>query len=206
MRGTLYIVSAPSGAGKTSLLRTLLERLHEIGLSISHTTRPMRPGEVDGVHYHFIDKARFEAMAAQGEFLEHARVFDNHYGTARATVEARLAEGRDVVLEIDWQGARQVRERMPGTVSIFILPPSRQALADRLGGRGQDSREVIARRMRDAVAEMSHYDEYDFVVINEDFERAVQELTAIVTAERLRLGAQRARQARLLAELLGPAR
>lgn len=200
--GTLFIVSAPSGAGKTSLVRALLDAMGDIQFSISHTTRPMRPGERDGVDYHFVDAETFEAMIQGGEFLEHAQVFDHHYGTARASVARSLAEGADVILDIDWQGARQVRTAMPEAVSIFILPPSRQALEQRLRGRGQDEEEVIARRMRDAARESSHYDEYDYLVVNDDFTAALGELRAIVQARRLRLRAQRHRHRALLAELL----
>jgi len=172
VRGTLFIFSAPSGAGKTSLVKALLQAMDGIEVSVSHTTRPPRPGEVDGVDYHFVDVPTFEKMVAEGAFLEHARVFDNYYGTARSSVEARLQAGVDVILEIDWQGARLVREQ--------FLPPSREALEVRLRGRGQDSDEVIARRMRDAVREMSHYAEFDYLVINDDFEVALGELRAIV--------------------------
>ena len=179
-RGRLIILSAPSGAGKTSLARALVERLPDTVISVSHTTRPPRPGERDGVDYHFVDRPRFEAMVAEGRFLEHARVFDNYYGTDRRGVEAELAAGRNVLLDIDWQGARAVRAQMPEAVSVFILPPSREALEQRLRGRGQDSDAVIARRMRDAVAEMRHYDEYDYVVINDDFDAALADLEAIV--------------------------
>lgn len=200
--GTLFVISAPSGAGKTSLVKELLAQDQRLAVSVSHTTRAMRPGERDGEDYHFVDVARFQGMVASGAFLEHAQVFDNFYGTAQASVEATLALGLDVVLEIDWQGARQVRARMPAAVSVFILPPSRQALEQRLRGRGQDSEEVIDRRMRDARSETAHYAEYDYLVINDDFSAALAELRAIVTAERLRLANQRHRQQRLLAELL----
>lgn len=200
--GTLYIVSAPSGAGKTSLVRALIERLDGIQVSVSHTTRAMRPGEVDGVNYHFVDVATFERMVERGDFFEHARVFDNDYGTSRPAVQARLAAGEDVILEIDWQGARQVREQIPGAVSLFILPPSREALHQRLSSRGTDGPEVIARRMRDAVSEMSHFDEYQHVIINDDFDDALAQLGGLVLAERSRLERVRERHGALLQALL----
>lgn len=199
---TLFVVSAPSGAGKTSLVKELLGSDDGLAVSVSHTTRAMRPGERDGVDYHFVDEPTFRAMVTEGKFLEHAQVFDNFYGTAQASVEATLAQGLDVVLEIDWQGARQVRERFPAAVSVFILPPSRQALEQRLRGRGQDSDDIIARRMRDARSETEHYSEYDYLVVNDDFEAALAQLRAIVAAERLRLRKQRLRQGALLADLL----
>jgi len=186
MKGTLFIVSAPSGAGKTSLLKELVAADPLLDVSVSHTTRAMRPGEDDGKDYHFIDQADFVRMIGEGAFMEHAQVFDNYYGTAEAVVRERLEAGQDVVLEIDWQGARQVRNCVPEAVSIFILPPSPQALHDRLSARGQDSEEVIARRMRDAKREMSHYAEYDYLVVNDDFASALKELDAIVRGLRLR--------------------
>lgn len=201
-QGTLFIVSAPSGAGKTSLVRALLERLDGIEVSVSHTTRPKRPGEEDGVNYHFVEVPAFEAMIARGDFVEHARVFDNYYGTSRPAVQARLAAGQDVILEIDWQGARQVREQFPQALSVFILPPSRTALEQRLTGRGTDDAAVIARRMRDAISEMSHYDEYDHVIINDDFAVALDELCALVLAGRTRLARVRDGQAALIEALL----
>jgi guanylate kinase len=201
-QGSLYIFAAPSGAGKTSLVKALVETTADIEVSVSHTTRAPRPGEVDGVNYHFTDVAAFQAMVAQGAFLEHAQVFDNYYGTARANIEQRLAAGVDVILEIDWQGARQVREQFPDSVGIFILPPSRQALEERLRGRGQDEDEVIARRMRDAESEMSHYGEFDYLVINDDFATSLAELAAIVTAQRLRTRAQASRHQQKLQALL----
>ncbi len=200
--GTLFVIAAPSGAGKTSLVKALRESTEGIGVSISHTTRAMRPGEVDGVHYHFTPLAEFERMAAEGAFLEHARVFDNYYATSRGGVEALLSKGADVILEIDWQGAQQVRAQLPEAVGIFILPPSRAELEVRLRGRGQDSDEVIARRMADAVAEMSHYSEFDYLVFNDQFEAALKELRAIVLAARLRRQPQQARHGQLLASLL----
>ena len=203
--GTLYIISAPSGAGKTSLVKAMLGELEGARVSVSHTTRAMRPGEENGVDYHFVDKPEFEAMAARGDFLEHAQVFDNYYGTSKASVEAQLAGGVDVILEIDWQGARQVRDWRSGSVSIFVLPPSREALEERLRGRGTDSDAIIQRRMRDAVSEMSHFHEYDYLVINDRFEVALVELKAILLAQRQRLTPQQARHAALLEGLLAPA-
>jgi guanylate kinase len=203
--GTLYIISAPSGAGKSSLVKALLETAGEgLALSVSHTTRAARPGEVDGREYHFTSVADFQARVAAGDFLEHAQVFDNFYGTSRSAVESQLAAGLDVILEIDWQGARAVRSQVPDTVSIFILPPSRDALAERLAARGQDDAAVIARRMRDAVSEMSHYGEYDYLIINDIFEQARDELATIMHARRLRLASQGGRHAALLAALLAP--
>lgn len=184
-KGTLFIVSAPSGAGKTSLVRELIESLDGIQVSVSHTTRERRNGEVDGVNYHFVDLPAFEAMIERGEFFEHARVFDNYYGTSRPAVQAALDVGQDVILEIDWQGARQVRRQLPDAVSIFILPPSREELEHRLASRGTDEHAVIERRMRDAVSEMAHHDEYDYLVINDDFTTALRELQALVIAQRL---------------------
>jgi guanylate kinase len=188
--GTLYIVSAPSGAGKTSLLKALLENAQGIGLSVSHTTRAKRPGEQEGVHYHYVDEATFTQMVADQAFLEHAKVFDNYYGTSQAAVLAQLASGQDVILEIDWQGAQQVREHFPQAVGIFILPPSKDALRERLTDRGQDDTAIIDRRMRDAEAEMSHYHEFDYVVVNDEFEGALGELRAIITSQRLSISRQ----------------
>ena len=202
--GTLFIVSAPSGAGKTSLIRALMERDPWIRFSVSHTTRPRRPGEVDGRDYHFVTRERFEQMVHEDAFLEYAEVFGNYYGTARSTVEALLAEGFDVMLDIDWQGARQVRQRMPGAVSVFVLPPSRQALETRLRSRGQDSEEVVQARMRQAESEMSHYAEYDYLLVNDRFEDAVDDLGSIVHARRLRLEAQQVRFRSLIDSLLAP--
>lgn len=201
--GTLYILSAPSGAGKSSLLRALLDAMEgSVAVSVSHTTRKPRAGEINGSDYHFVDVATFQAMVGEGVFLEHARVFDNYYGTSRPAVEQQLAAGQDVVLEIDWQGARLVRELMPESTGIFILPPSREALRERLQGRGQDDAAVIERRMRDAISEMSHYDEYDYLVINDVFERAHEDLVAILRSRRLRLAQQSQGQAGLLHALL----
>jgi guanylate kinase len=203
VQGTLYIISAPSGAGKSSLLRALLGTAgDELALSISHTTRVPRLGEINGQDYHFIDTATFRNMIAGDDFLEYAEVFDNFYGTSRGGVQAQLVAGQDVILEIDWQGARQVRKLMPECIGIFILPPSREALRERLQNRGQDDATVIERRMRDAISEMSHYDEYDYLIINDDFRVAQDELAAIVLSRRLRLPVQARRQAGLLAGLL----
>ncbi len=201
-QGTLFTVSAPSGAGKTSLVARLLDELDNVQVSVSHTTRAMRPGERDGVNYHFVSHDTFAAMLQDSAFLEHAQVFDNYYGTSQQWVEATLASGRDVILEIDWQGAQQVRKLMPDTVSIFILPPSQQALRERLTGRGQDDETVINRRMSAAVAEMSHYVEGDYVVINDDFEIALNELKAVLLSHRLQLSKQQQRHQDLLAALL----
>lgn len=203
INATLFIVSAPSGAGKTSLLRELVPADDRLCMSVSHATRAMRPGEQDGVHYHFVSVERFEALVGEGAFLEHARVFDNYYGTAEAEVRRQLAQGLDVVLEIDWQGARQVRHRFPEAVSIFIVPPSIAALRERLSGRGQDSDEVVERRMADARSELSHFPEYDYLVINDDFGVALAELKAIVVAERLREPRQAVLFADELAAMLG---
>lgn len=201
-KGTLFIVSAPSGAGKTSLLRRLKEELPGLVISVSHTTRPMRPGEVYGRDYYFVSLEEFERMLAQEAFLEYARVFDHYYGTAKRQVVENLERGLDVILEIDWQGAHQVRRKMPESRSIFILPPSRQALEQRLRSRGQDSEAVIDRRMRAARAEISHYDEYDYLVVNDQFEQALLELKSIIIADRLRLSRQRRKLANLLRNLL----
>lgn len=200
--GTLYVIAAPSGAGKTSLVEALVESTPDIDVSVSHTTRPMRPGEQDGIHYHFTDVPTFEKMIEEGRFLEHARVFDNYYGTSMANIQDELEAGRDVILEIDWQGAAQVRKHVPDSVGIFILPPSREALETRLRGRGQDTDEVIARRMRDAVNEMTHYAEFDYLVFNDEFEIALGDLQNIVLARRLRFAAQARRHAAVLQELL----
>lgn len=201
-KGTLFIVSAPSGAGKTSLLKQLREALENVVISVSYTTRSMRPGEVDGKDYCFVTREHFETMLAEDAFLEYARVFDNYYGTSRAQVQENLARGLDVILEIDWQGARQVREKLPDSRSIFILPPAREILEERLRGRGQDRPGIIARRMRDARAEMSHYAEYDYLVVNDDFEQALSQLKSILMADRLHLDRQQETLGELLQNLL----
>lgn len=201
-RGTLFVISAPSGAGKTSLLRTLLERQPELLLSVSHTTRPQRRAEQDGVNYHFVSRDTFLAMRERGDFLEHAEVFGNFYGTSALWVDDQLATGADVVLEIDWQGAAQIRERLPDTVSIFILPPSLDALSERLNTRGEDSPEVIQRRLSEAQLEMSQYRQYDYLVVNDRFDEAANELQAIFVSQRLRLERQLVRQGPLLQSLL----
>jgi len=199
--GTLYIVAAPSGAGKTSLVKALVECTPGVEVSVSHTTRAPRPGERDGVNYHFVDTAAFEALINAGVFLEYARVFDHYYGTSRDSVLAQLATGVDVILEIDWQGARQVRE-LADCQSVFILPASREVLRQRLIHRGQDTPQVIERRMQDAVREMSHYHEFDYVVINDDFQNALESLRAVLIANRQRQPRQSIRHRQLLATLL----
>ena len=202
MRGTLYIVAAPSGAGKSSIVNAVLARDHNISLSISFTSRPPRPGERHAEHYHFVSAAEFEGMVAAGDFFEHALVHGDWKGTARQSVEPQLMGGRDVLLEIDWQGARQVRRQILDAVSVFILPPSRVALEERMRKRGQDSDAVIAQRLAAAREEMSHYGEFDYVIVNEYFETAVADMCSIFTASRLRKDAQVARHARLITSLL----
>ena len=202
MRGTLFIVAAPSGAGKSSIVNAVLARDPNICLSISFTSRQPRPGERHAEHYHFVGKDEFEAMVAEGDFFEHALVHGDWKGTDRQSVEPQLAAGKDVLLEIDWQGARQVRAKVPGAVSVFILPPSRQALEQRMRARGQDSEEVIAQRLAAAREEMGHYGEFDYVIVNETFAVAVDEMCAIFTASRLRREAQVARHGRLITALL----
>lgn len=200
--GTLYIVSAPSGAGKTSLVNALVDAQPSIRVSVSHTTRAMRAGEVDGVNYHFVDRAEFVRMIEHGDFLEQAEVFGNLYGTSQSHLQQTLDEGHDLILEIDWQGAEQVRKVMPDARSIFILPPSQEALRHRLTGRGTDSDEVIEGRMREAVSEMSHYGEYDYIVINDDFNVALEDLKAIFRSNLLTQTHQQQRFSHLLAQLL----
>ena len=201
-RGTLYIVAAPSGAGKSSIVNACLARDKNICLSISFTSRQPRPGERHAEHYHFIRADEFERMVAAGDFFEHALVHGDWKGTARQSVEPQLAAGRDVLLEIDWQGARQVQKKVPNAVSIFILPPSRKALEERMRKRGQDSEEVIQQRLAAAREEMSHYGEFDYVIVNEHFDTAVDEMCAIFTASRLRREAQVARHGKLISSLL----
>ena len=200
--GILYIISAPSGAGKTSLVRALLDRDKKVKLSVSHTTRQPRPGEQDGVDYHFVTVEEFQKAADADEFLEFAQVFDNFYGTSEKSIYRDLDQGFDVVLEIDWQGARQVRERIGENCSIFIIPPSRQELEQRLISRGQDSEDVIKRRMSEAQSEMSHYAEFDYLVINDDFDHALEDLQSIFVSQRLQLAKQLQAHEALIEDLL----
>lgn len=202
MRGTLFIVAAPSGAGKSSIVNAVLARDPNICLSISFTSRQPRPGERHAEHYHFVSKEAFEGMVAAGDFFESALVHGDWKGSARQSVEPQLASGKDVLLEIDWQGARQVRAKVPDAVSVFILPPSRKALDERMRSRGQDSEEVIAQRLAAAREEMSHYGEFDFVIVNEHFDTAVDEMCAIFIASRVRRDQQVARHSRLITALL----
>ena len=203
-KGTLYIVSAPSGAGKSSLISAMLETnpTYAMKVSVSHTTRGMRPGEQDGVHYHFVQKEHFEELIEKSEFLEYAEVFGNYYGTSRVWIEENLDKGIDVFLDIDWQGARQIREQMPLAKSLFILPPSNGELERRLNARGQDSDAVIAKRMAEAKSEISHYSEYDYVIINDDFDTALMDFKAIIRAERLKQDKQAAKYKGMLDALL----
>jgi guanylate kinase len=202
-RGKLFVIAAPSGAGKTSLVRALIERVPSLKFSISYTTRKQRPNEQHGRDYFFVDHAEFERMAAAGEFLEHAPVYDNYYGTSRPQVESLLADGENVLLEIDWQGAQQIRRTLPECQSIFILPPSREALERRLRGRNTDSEEVIARRLRDSIADMSHWNEFDYVVVNDDFAHAAADLETIVAGRGEALRRDRSELQTLLPQLLG---
>jgi guanylate kinase len=201
-RGGLYVIAAPSGAGKTSLVKALMACEPRLRFSVSYTTRAPRPNEVEGVDYHFVSPERFLEMVARDEFLEHARVFDNHYGTALATVETALDRGEQLLLEIDWQGAEQVRRRLPESASIFILPPSRRSLEERLRQRSTDTDIVIERRLRDSVLDLAHWSDFDYVVINDRFEQALDELRAIVSNRGEALHANRPEVARLTAELL----
>jgi guanylate kinase len=203
-QGRLYVVAAPSGAGKTSLVKALMEREPRIQFSVSYTTRKPRPKEIPGRDYHFVSAERFQEMIANHEFLEHARVFDNCYGTGVRTVQEALSNGEELLLEIDWQGARQVRARLPGACSIFILPPSRDALELRLKGRSTDSDEVIQRRLRDAAEDLGHWSEFDYAVINDRFEQAVEDLQAIVENRGSHLLARRPEVVHLAERLVNP--
>jgi len=202
MSGTLFIISAPSGAGKTSLLTKLVQEQADIRTSVSHTTREKRPGEEDGSDYHFTTVEAFQQMTSEAAFLEQAEVFGNYYGTEEAWVDAQLSQNTDIILEIDWQGAQQVRKLKSEAVSIFILPPSKEALFERLNGRGQDSDEVINKRMAQAEEEMSHFLEYDYIIINDQFSEALEQLKAIFLSQRLRLENQKLKQDKLLKQLL----
>ena len=202
MKGSLYTVSAPSGAGKTSLVNALVEKLPEVRLSVSHTTRNMRRGERNGVNYNFVDKIEFQSMIEAGDFLEYAEVFGNFYGTSSSWVKNTLSDGKDVILEIDWQGAEQVRRLIPETVGIFILPPSRDILRERLTTRGQDKDEVIDARMAEAKAEISHYSEADYLVINDQFDQALAELEGIIQSKGLKQAKDFQKHQRLIEELL----
>lgn len=202
--GTLYIVSAPSGAGKSSLISALIEKntTNDLQVSVSHTTRAPRTGEENGVHYHFVNVDQFKGLIDEGVFFEWAQVFDNYYGTSRTVIEEQLANGIDVFLDIDWQGARQVKELMPQSKGIFIMPPSRSELERRLVGRGTDSDEIISARMQQAVSEMSHYDEYDYLIINDDFEQALIDFSAIINSNRLARAQQSLKHSDMLKDLL----
>jgi guanylate kinase len=202
-RGKLFVIAAPSGTGKTSLVRALMRSQPGLAFSVSFTTRPRRPREAEGRDYHFVSASEFEQMAVGNAFLEHAEVFGNRYGTGRAQVESALQNGRDLILEIDWQGARQVRERLPEVIDIFILPPSRAVLEERLRNRRTDSPEAIERRLRDSVEEISHWDEFRYVVVNDDFDQALADMIAIVRGRGDKLRSERAGLARLAASLLG---
>ncbi|MDO6549395.1 guanylate kinase [Pseudoalteromonas carrageenovora] len=201
-RGNLFILSAPSGAGKSSLITALLKKHDDMKVSVSHTTRSPRPGEENAVHYHFVSADEFKALIAKDDFFEWAKVFDNYYGTSKQAIESQLDAGIDVFLDIDWQGAQQVRKIMPSVQTIFILPPSKEELEQRLNNRGQDSAEVIAARMAQAQSETSHYNEYDFVVVNDEFDTALSDIETIVMAQRLTLKAQQNRHQNLLSSLL----
>lgn len=202
-KGSLFIIAAPSGGGKTSLVNALLKDDPRLVLSVSHTTRAARPGEVDGQHYHFVSEADYEQMVNNGDFMEHARVFDHYYGTNRNSVALQLEQGCDVILEIDWQGARQVRKVFPQCCPIFIIPPSLEDLRKRLTGRGQDSAKVIQRRMRDAQAEISHWAEFDYLVVNDKFDTALAELRAIINDYRKQKPHKVNKNHQLLAQQLG---
>jgi guanylate kinase len=201
-RGTLYTVSAPSGAGKTSLVKALVDSSAQILVSVSHTTRAIRPGEQDGTNYHFIDRPKFQQMISDDAFLEYAEVFGNYYGTSTLWVQDTLNKGSDVILEIDWQGAQQIKQLLPEAVAIFVLPPSQSALRERLTNRGQDDSSVIDQRMAEAVSEMSHYEQGDYLVINDDFDAALSDLKTILRCIRLSRSSQMMRHRELLDELL----
>jgi guanylate kinase len=201
-RGNLFILSAPSGAGKSSLIKALLEKHTNIKVSVSHTTRNPRPGEENGVHYHFVNVETFQSLINAGDFFEWAKVFDNFYGTSKQAIETQLANGIDVFLDIDWQGARQVRELVPEVKTVFILPPSREELERRLNARGQDSQEVIASRMAEAQSESSHFNEFDYVLVNDVFDDALAELESIVLAARLQTKNQTIKHQKLIDDLL----
>mgnify|MGYP001814443712 FL=1 len=203
--GTLYIISAASGAGKTTLVNAVLQQVDDLEVSVSHTTRAPREGEVDGVNYHFVDKDRFEEMVEASEFIEYATVFGNMYGTSRQHIQEQLLKGKDVILEIDWQGARQIRQLMPDCRSVFIVPPSTEALRQRLTSRGTDDEDIIARRMQEAISEMSHYVEFDYLVIHDDFDEARENLAAIIRGNRMLHALQQQKHADLLARLLSSA-
>ncbi len=204
LQGTLFIISAPSGAGKTSLVNALVRDTNHLKLSISHTTRKKRPNEIEGYHYHFISEEKFQQKVAAGDFLEYARVFGNYYGTSQESVEKMLSEGHDVILEIDWQGAQQIKQVMPDSVSVFILPPSLEALRERLQSRGEDDEDTINHRMEKAISEISHFDEADYLVINDDFEDALKSLKAIVRCHRLRTDKQAVINQSVIEKLLKP--
>ena len=199
----LYVVAAPSGGGKTSLISALLKKDERVQLSVSYTTRPPRPGEVDSVHYHFVDEDSFQTLIDRKAFLEYASVFDYHYGTSREAVEQQLAAGFDVILDIDWQGARQIRNSFPSSRSIFVIPPSLDVLRQRLIERGQDNDTVVQRRMKDAQAEISHWDEFDFLIINDKFDEALGELHSIIRSGQPRQPYDQKQNGEILAELLG---
>ena len=201
-KANLFVVSAPSGAGKTSLLKQLISELEDVQTSISHTTRQKRDAEIDGVDYHFVDIEQFKRLVSEEAFFEHAEVFGNHYGTSKSSIDDQLGKGIDVILEIDWQGARQIKKQLPDSLSVFILPPSKSELENRLQGRGQDDEAIIKGRMDAAISEMSHYNEYDYLVINDDFSVAVAEIKSIIQAERQKISIQSKKHAQLLSNLL----
>ena len=202
MKGNLFVVSSPSGAGKSSLISALLKKHNDMQVSVSHTTRDPRPGEVDGIHYHFVTKKEFKQLIEDNGFYEWAEVFGNYYGTSKQSIEAQLQQGIDVFLDIDWQGARQMRDQVADIITVFILPPSHTELLDRLHKRGQDSEEVIHKRMREAKTEMSHYDEYDFLLINDDFEWTLNQLEQLILTHRLKVTSQTSKYQSLIQQLL----